>query len=201
MLQSVELEKTIESPLVCKEINQSIQKEINPEYSLEGRMLQLQYFGHFWLFQKSRLIWKDPDAGKDWRQEKVMTEDKMVGWYHWLKWTWIWASSGRWWRTGKPRVLQSKGSWRVRHDLMIEQQQFFPTLYFITGTSSGYSSSLYMVNVCWWCSYKHLICKNYLVTLPTVISMIFVSFFFNWKSFHELFEYLSYWGFPGGSSS
>ena len=33
---------------------------------------------------KSRLIWKDPDAGKDWRQEKVMTEDEMVGWYHWL---------------------------------------------------------------------------------------------------------------------
>ena len=42
------LEKTLESPLVCKEISQSILKEINPEYSLEGQMLKLmlQYFGH-----------------------------------------------------------------------------------------------------------------------------------------------------------
>jgi len=44
----VVLEKTIESPLDCKEINQSILKEINPEYSLEGLMLKLkpQFFGH-----------------------------------------------------------------------------------------------------------------------------------------------------------
>ena len=43
------LEKTLESPLGCKEINQSILKEINPEISLEGMMLKLklQYFGHF----------------------------------------------------------------------------------------------------------------------------------------------------------
>ena len=42
------LEKTLESPLDCKEINQSILKEINPEHSLEGLMLKvkLQYFGH-----------------------------------------------------------------------------------------------------------------------------------------------------------
>ena len=40
------LEKTLESPLDCKEINQSILKEIYPEYSLEGLMLKLQYFGH-----------------------------------------------------------------------------------------------------------------------------------------------------------
>ena len=64
--------------------NQSILKEINPEYSLEGPMLKLklQYFGH--LMQRAD-IRKDPDAGKDWRQEeKGMTEDKMVGWHHWL---------------------------------------------------------------------------------------------------------------------
>ena len=61
--------------------NQSILKEICPEYSLEGLMLKLklQYFGH--------LMWrKDPDDGKDWRQEeKGMTEDEMVGRHHWLK--------------------------------------------------------------------------------------------------------------------
>ena len=54
---------------------------------------------------KNWLIGKDPDAGKDWRrEEKGMTEDEMVGW------TWVWASSGRWWRTGKPGMLQSMGS-------------------------------------------------------------------------------------------
>ena len=43
------LEKILESPLDCKEINQSILKEIDPEYSLEGLMLKLQYFGHLML--------------------------------------------------------------------------------------------------------------------------------------------------------
>ena len=40
------LEKTVENPLDCKKINKSILKEISPEYSLEGLMLKLQYFGH-----------------------------------------------------------------------------------------------------------------------------------------------------------
>ena len=61
---------------------QSILKEISPEYSLEGLMLKLklQYFGHLmWL------IGKDPDDGKDWKQEeKGTTEDEMVGWNHQL---------------------------------------------------------------------------------------------------------------------
>ena len=65
--------------------NQSILKEISPEYSLEGLMLKLklQYFGH--LMRRTDSLEKDPDAGKDWRQEKKgMTEDEMVGWHHWL---------------------------------------------------------------------------------------------------------------------
>ena len=63
--------------------NQSILRDINPGYTLEGLMLKpkLQYFGHL----MQRVIRKDPDPGKDWRQEeKGMTEDEMVGWYHWL---------------------------------------------------------------------------------------------------------------------
>ena len=58
--------------------NQSILKELNPEYSLEGLMLKwkLQYFGNL----MGRLIGKDPDSGKDWGQEeKGVTEDEMVG--------------------------------------------------------------------------------------------------------------------------
>ena len=62
--------------------NQSILKEINPEYSLEGQMLKLklQYFGH--LMQRANSLGKNPDAGKDRRQEKGATEDEMVGWCH-----------------------------------------------------------------------------------------------------------------------
>ena len=61
---------------------ESILKEINPEYSLEGMMLKLmpQYFG---LLMQSQVIRKDPNAGNDWRQEeKGTTEDEMVRWRH-----------------------------------------------------------------------------------------------------------------------
>ena len=56
---------------------------------------------------KSWLIWKDPDAGRDWRQEqKGMTEDEMAGWHHRLNG----HGSGSWWWTGRPGVQQSMGS-------------------------------------------------------------------------------------------
>ena len=71
----------------------------------------------------SWLIRKDPDAGKDLRQEKKTTEDEMVGWHHrWTQRTWVSAISRRWWRTGKPGVLQSMGSQRVGNDWATEQQ-------------------------------------------------------------------------------
>ena len=51
----------------------------------------------------------------------------MVGWHHWLnQWTWVWASSGRCWMTGRPGVLQSMGSQRVGHDWATEQQSQAP---------------------------------------------------------------------------
>ena len=65
--------------------NQSILKEISPEYSLEGLMLKLtlQYSGH--LMWRTDSLGKNPDARKDWRQEeKGTTEDEMVGWLHQL---------------------------------------------------------------------------------------------------------------------
>ena len=72
-------------PWTARRSNQSILKEISPEYSLEGRMLKLK-LPIFWPPNvKKWLIWKDPDAGKDWRQEeKGMTEDEMAGWHHQL---------------------------------------------------------------------------------------------------------------------
>ena len=72
-------------PWTARRSNQSILKEINPEYPLEGLMLKLklQYSAH--LMWKSWLIRKDSDTGKDLRQEeKGTTKDEMVGWHHQL---------------------------------------------------------------------------------------------------------------------
>ena len=70
-----------------------------------------------WLPDMKSLIGKDPDAGGEGGDRR---------WDGWMasptQWTWLWANSGRWWRTGKPGMLQSMGSQRVRHDLVTEQQ-------------------------------------------------------------------------------
>ena len=71
-------------PWTARRSNQSILREISPEYLLEGPILKLklQYFA---TWCEERLIGKDPDAGKDWgREEKGKTEDEMVGWHHQL---------------------------------------------------------------------------------------------------------------------
>ena len=82
--QTVVLEKTSESPLDCKEI-----KPVNPKgnqpWIFNGRSDAEAEVPVFWPHDvKNLLIGKDPDAGKDWRQKKGMTEDEMVGWHHWL---------------------------------------------------------------------------------------------------------------------
>ena len=71
-------------PWTVRRSNQSILKEISPEYSLEGLMLKLKL--QLWPPDaKNWFFGKDPDTGKDWRrEEKGMTEDEMVGWHHWL---------------------------------------------------------------------------------------------------------------------
>ena len=76
------LEKTLESPLDCKEIQPVHSKEISPGCSLEGLMLKLkfQYFGH--LMRRVDSLEKT-DAGCDWGQEEKGTaEDEMAGWHH-----------------------------------------------------------------------------------------------------------------------
>ena len=66
---TVVLEKTLESPFYCRRSNQSILKTISPEYSLEGLMLKLKLI--LWPPDKKNwLIWKDTDAGEDWRQRR-----------------------------------------------------------------------------------------------------------------------------------
>ena len=117
--RAVMLEKTLESPLDCKEIKQVITKEINPEYSLEGLMLKLksEYFGHRW----EMTHWKRPWC---WERLKARGEAYDRRWDGWMAsltpWTWVWASSASWWWTGKPGMLQSIGWQRVRHDWATE---------------------------------------------------------------------------------
>ena len=69
-------------PWTAKRSNQSILKEINPEYSLEGLMLKLklQHFGH--LMRRNDLLEKTLMLGKIEGRKKGMTEDEMVGWHH-----------------------------------------------------------------------------------------------------------------------
>ena len=88
--------------------NQSILKEINLEYSLEGLMLKLQYFGH--LMQRTDPLEKTLMLGKiEGRRRRDNRE-----WDSWMasptQWTWVWASFGSRWWTGKPGLLQSMGS-------------------------------------------------------------------------------------------
>ena len=116
---TVVLEKTLESPLDCKEI-QPVHPKGNRSWIFIGSTDAEAETPIFWPPDvKNWLIWKDPDAGKDWRQEeKGVTEDEIVGWHHW--WTGVWISSGSWWWTGKPGVLQSIGSQRVWDDWATE---------------------------------------------------------------------------------
>ena len=121
---TVVLEKTLESPLHCKEIQQ-VHPKGNQFWIFTGRTDVEVEAPMLWSPDaKNWLIGKDPDAGKDWRQEeKRMTKDEVVGWHHlqsWDGWTWVWASSGSWWWTGKPGVLQFMGSQRVGHDWVIK---------------------------------------------------------------------------------
>ena len=117
---TVVLEKTLESSLDCKEI-----QPVHPRWNQS------------WIFiwrtdaeaetpvlsppnVKNWLIWKDPDSGKDWRQE----EKGMTGWDGWMasgtQWAWVWVNSRSWRWMGRPGMLQSMGLQRVRHDWATE---------------------------------------------------------------------------------
>ena len=82
---TVMLEKTLESPLHCKEF-QPVHSKGNQSWIFIGRTDAEAETPILWLpHVKNWLIWKDHDAGKDWGQEeKGTTEDEMVGWHQWL---------------------------------------------------------------------------------------------------------------------
>ena len=109
---TVMLEKTLESPLDCKEI-QPVHSEGDQPWGFFGRNDAKAETLVVWPpHAKSWLIGKDSDAGRDWGQEeKGTTEDEMAGWMASLtRWTWVWVNSGSWWWTGRPaaaKLLQS----------------------------------------------------------------------------------------------
>ena len=109
-------------PWTSRRSNQSILKEISPGCSLEGLMLKLklQYFAH--------LMRRVDSLEKTWCWKRLRAgEGSDSGWKGWMasstQWTWVWASSGKWWKTGKPGVLQFMGLQRVGHNWVTEQQQ------------------------------------------------------------------------------
>ena len=120
MFWTVVLEKTLECPLNCKGSNQSILKEIIPEYSLEGLMLKLKlhYSGH--LMQRTDSLEKTQMLGKieggrrrEWQKLRWLEASL-------TRWTWVWIRSRSWWWTGKPGMLQSMWSQRVGHNRATE---------------------------------------------------------------------------------
>ena len=99
--------------------NQSILKEISPEYTLEGLMLKLklQYFGH--LMRRTHSLEKSLMLGKI---EGGRRGQQRMRWLDGIttQWTWVWVNYGSWWWTGRPGVLQSMGLQRVVHDWVID---------------------------------------------------------------------------------
>ena len=101
--------RLLKIPWTARRSNQSILKEISPGSSLKGLMLKLklQYFGHLMQrtdsFEKT-ILWC-------WEWLKVGGEGDDRGWNGWMasltEWTWVWASSGGQWRTGKPGMLHA----------------------------------------------------------------------------------------------
>ena len=107
--QTVALEKTLVSPLDCKEI-QPVHPKGNQSWIFIGRTDAEAETPILWPRDvKNRLIGKDPDAGKDWRWEEKGT----AGWDGWMaspmQWTWVWVGSGSWWWTGKAGCAAAHG--------------------------------------------------------------------------------------------
>ena len=120
--QIMRLEKTLESPLESKEIK-AVNPKGNQTWIFIGRTDAEPETPILWPPDvKIWLIREDPDAGKDWRQEeKGTTEEKMVGWHHWLKGHEFEQALGDGEGQGS-LVCCSPRFRRVRHDWVTEQQ-------------------------------------------------------------------------------
>ena len=118
---TVVLEKTLESPLDCKEI-QPVHPKGNQSWMFIGRTdAEAETPNALATCCEELTHWKTPWC---WERLKAGGEGADRGWDSWMasatQWTWIWASSGSWWWTGKPGMLHSMGSQRVRHNWATE---------------------------------------------------------------------------------
>ena len=136
---TVVLEKTLESPLDCKEIQLVHSKGDQPRVFFRRNDTKAETQVLWPPHAKSWLIGKDPDAGRGLGQEeKGMTEDD--GWMASpIRWRWVWVNSGSWWWTGRPGVLWFMGSQRVGHEWATELNWSSKDLLYSTGNSVQYS--------------------------------------------------------------
>ena len=166
---TVVFEKTLENP--ARRSNQSILKEISPEYSLEGLMLKLKlkYFGH--------LIWRADSS------EKTLMLGKVEGGRRrgWQRMRWLdsitdlmdlsWVNSGSWWWTGRPGVLRFMGLQRIGHDWVTELNwtwAFFGTAFLLDWNENWPFPvlwPLWVFQICW-----HIECSTFTASLKGVKS-------------------------------
>ena len=118
---SVVLEKTLETPLDCKEI-QPVHSEGDQPWDFFGGNDAKAETPLLWPpHVKSWLVRKDSDAGRDWG---AGGERDNRGWDGWMasptQWTWVCVTSGSWWWTRRPGLLRFMGSQRAGHDWVTE---------------------------------------------------------------------------------
>ena len=138
---TVVLEKTLEGPLDCKEI-QPVHSEGDQPWVFIGRTdlkPKLQYFGHLMLsvdlLEKTLMVGET--GGRRRRGQQRM---RWVGGIT-ARWTWVWVNSGSWWWTGRPGVLQFMGSQRGGHDWATD----------LNWLVSNYVSYLFNPHTSLWC--------------------------------------------------
>ena len=135
---TVVLEET-RVPWTAWRSNQSTLKEINPEYSLEGLMLKLQYFGH--LMWRANSLAKVLMLGKTENRKIMGQEDKTVGWYHWLNGHEFGQTLGDSDGQGS-LVCCSLWSHKVRHNFTSEQQSILQLQMF----RSGFCKEIFIIS-------------------------------------------------------
>ena len=141
-LRPVVLEKTLESPLDCKEIK-PVHPGGNQPWIVTGRTDVAAEAPILWPPGAKSWLWNRHWC---WERSKAGGEGDNRGWDGWMasptQWTWVWVSSRRWWRTGKPGMLQSMESQRVRHNWATEHHHLRSTNLWPKGKNIKWEKSL-----------------------------------------------------------
>ena len=185
---TVVLEKTLESPLDCKEI-----QPVHPK----GEQSWI-FIGIFWI-SNTLVSWckELTHLKRPWCCERLKAggEGDDRGWDGWMgsptQWTWVWVNSGSWWWTGRPGVLQSMGSQRVGHDWATELN-LFPCIYLCK--SCFFSRQFpFLTPACQSCCYYSRFFPNAtssLKTVPVTLCFSFPSFNCVWTVFEVYYQSL-----------